>query len=95
MQAAQELCQSENIARITEQRMSYYLPVVVILLALWQQLQAVSPEGYRHDSGQYLYMERLRRATRTIAENDDAGEISVNPGTLLATSFKDTSKFIL
>ena len=86
--------QHRQLAREKSAKMSYFLTVVVVLLALSQQLHAIAAEGYRHDSAQYLYMERLRQATRSIAD-DDGENGAVNPGTLLATSFKDTCKHTL
>lgn len=67
--------------------------VVFVVLALTHQLHTILAEGYQHGSAQYLYMERLRKNTPTFEENEPTGEDNEIPGTLLATSLKDTCKY--
>lgn len=82
--------------------MNYCVGLLVVLLALSQVLCKVAAGNGLPEPGEdlgkegapiYIYMERLRKVTRTTPETvDTTGEDSQTPGTLLATSFKDTCK---
>jgi hypothetical protein len=63
---------------------------LIFLVAISHLVAATDQES----SPQYLYMEHLRKLTRTMPESmDNAGDDdSQIPGTLLATSIKDTCK---
>ena len=80
--------------------MNNYSLVAVLLLALSQELRiaAAGDVGEEEGSPQYIYMERLRKLTRTSPDQLEGGaaaEDAKNPGTLLASSFKDTCKYNL
>ena len=78
-----------------------YCIVLAAILAFSQVLNEVTagnglPQGNgdpAKDSPQYIYMERLRKVARTMTESvETTGDDAHTPGTLLATSFKDTCK---
>ena len=78
-------------------KMKNYCTVAVVLLTLSQSLHLIAAEGSGSEEGspQYMYMERLRKLTRTSSADKTgiATEDAQTPGTLLASSFKDTCKY--
>ena len=87
-----------DLRRYTDCSMNYFSSMVTILIVLSMRspVYATALEAEDEGSPQYLYMERLRKVTRTMPGNMDiTGEDSAQtPGTLLATSFKDSSKYL-
>ena len=82
--------------------MNCLVGLAVVLVAFSQVLHQVTANGQpepgedaqKEGSPIYIYMERLRKVTRTTLESVDlTGEASQTPGTLLATSVKDTCKW--
>ena len=79
--------------------MNYCVEFAVVVLAF---SLIVSAENGQPEPGEdlrkegspiYIYMDRLRKVTRTSQSIDSTGEDSQTPGTLLATSFKNTCKW--
>ena len=80
--------------------MSRYVGLAFVLLSLSQvfcKVAASEPQSEedptKESSPQFMYMERLRKVTRTLTDGVDTNaEDTQTPGTLLATSLKDTCK---
>ena len=81
--------------------MNYWSLLTALLFAL--SLRSLAGAEKDENSPLYMYMERLRNVTRNMggvetnlenAETTSKGS-SQTPGTLLATSFKDTCKFCI
>ena len=81
--------------------MNNWPSLVALLVTLFLPSLAEASETEK-TSPQYIYMERLREVTHdmgfvgTTRENRETSSegSTQNPGTLLATSFKDTCKFL-